>query len=206
MSVCLFLCVCASILVWLNQRSEYCLSVFGGRELRRLIMLACCVVAQEFKLLHPVLSKHDKKKKERKKEREVAEEFEELEVSKYALSVDVMGSIKKVFTSVSFMSIRTNTYVCIMHTCTCTPTRKHSCANATHIETQEDEIEGRPSDLSDDLYSSSDDDDREMWAERRKEQQKKRQDKEPAPAPKFYEIKPGMDFWPPTMPRKTSSK
>lgn len=77
--------MCVSILVWLNQHSEYCLSVFSGRVLRRLLILACCVVAQEFKLLHPVLSKHDKKKKERKKEREIAEEFEELEVSMHCL-------------------------------------------------------------------------------------------------------------------------
>ena len=84
-SVCLFLCVCASILVWLNQHSKYWLSVFSGRVLGRLLILACCVIAQEFKLLHPVLSKHDKKKKERKKEREIAEEFEELEVSMHCL-------------------------------------------------------------------------------------------------------------------------
>ena len=92
-----------------------------------------------------------------------------------------------------------------MHMHMCTRTHALVCKRNTHL-TQEDEVEGRTSDLSDDLYSSSDDDDHEMWAERRREQQKKRLDKEPAPAPKFYEIKPGMDFWPPTMPRKTSSK
>ena len=53
---------------------------------------------------------------------------------------------------------------------------------------QESEEEGRPSDMDYDFESSSDDDDAEMWTER-KERKSVRE-----PAPKFYEIKTGMDL------------
>ena len=54
-----------------------------------------------------MLSKHEKKKKERQKERDIAEEFEELEVGT-SLSASVLESQEN-FTFVSFLSILTNT-------------------------------------------------------------------------------------------------
>lgn len=54
-----------------------------------------------------MLSKHEKKKKERQKERDIAEEFEELEVGA-SLSASVLAGQEN-FTFVSFLSILTNT-------------------------------------------------------------------------------------------------
>jgi ribosome biogenesis protein ENP2 len=87
--------------------------------------------SEEYKFLHPVISKQEKKRKAEEEKRALEEQFEQLE---------------------------------------------------------ESEEEGRPSDMDYDFESSSDDDDAEMWTER-KERKSVRE-----PAPKFYEIKTGMDL------------